>query len=118
MLRYSSKFIFLLVQSLLVQSDDSDSNYFYQKLFATTHRPNAVPTSSFPGAYRSPVLDLNAFYERFYSKTQRTTLATVLYSIRSSRFNMSKKIEAYNITQEYNQHAADECSYYGGTFSK
>jgi len=91
-MRHYSNFIFLLVQLLLVQSDDRDSNYFYRKLLTTTNRSKFLPISSFLTNDRPAVLYPHTFYESYYSKTETTTPITAIHIPRSFDYRRHEDI--------------------------
>jgi hypothetical protein len=85
-MKYFSNFIFLLIQLLLVQSDDSISRYFYRKLLTTTNRPTFLSTfSPVPTKDRLSVLYSHALSKPFYSKSQTTISITSMHTLYHSR---------------------------------
>jgi hypothetical protein len=83
-MRYYLNFIFLSINLLLVQSDDLDSNYFYQNLLmTTTYQSKFLSTSSLPTKDNSPMLYRHGFDDQSYSKIRATTSSTVLYTLYS-----------------------------------
>jgi hypothetical protein len=88
---YYSKLIFVLVQLLLVQSNDLNPNDFYQRRLTTRNQREALHTSD-PSSVgeRSTMLDSNTFFKQNYFKTQTTTRIATLY--RAPSFD-SKELE-------------------------
>ena len=84
-MEYSSHFISLLISLLLVQSDDSSSRYFDQKLLTTTNRPTFLSTfSPVRTKDRLSVLYSRALSKSLYSKSQTTTSTTSMYNLHHS----------------------------------
>ncbi len=125
-MRYYSNFIFIVVQLLVVQSDDSNSDYFYQKLLTKKNRPKFRPTSSFSTKERLLALYPHAFYKQFYSKTQASAIyPSHLFNKRSiydtgvisfdqwhKLDEISKMVEeAIKIGKAYRNYLEETCNY-------
>jgi hypothetical protein len=72
-MRYSLNLILFLIYFLLVQSEDVDRNYLYQKLLKSMNRSKLSPISatSLSTKVRQATLSSKAFNEQFYFQTRR-----------------------------------------------
>jgi hypothetical protein len=97
---YYSKLIFVLVQLLLVQSDDLNPNDFYQKRLTTRNQRGVLHTSDqISVGERSPMLDSSTFFKQNYFKTQTTTPIATLY--RASNFDSNNYFDQYKETLRF-----------------
>jgi len=107
---YYSKLIFVLVQLLLVQSNDLNPNDFYQKRLTTRNQRGALHTSDqISVEQRSTMLDSNTFFKKNYFKTQITTPIATLY--RASNFHnnylLAPSVDLEEIARMYASFSAE-----------
>jgi hypothetical protein len=123
---YYSNLIFLLVQLLLVQSNDPNHNDFYQKRLTMRNQRGVLHTSDqISVGERSPIVYSNTFFEQSYFQTQTTTPIATRYRIpdfnrnlivENSRLQEIEKVHN-RISEEYRRNQQEHCDYFPGNVS-
>ncbi|CAF1533638.1 unnamed protein product [Adineta ricciae] len=110
-----SNLIFLLVQLLLVQSDDSSPNGLSQKLLTTRKRREILYASDqIPAGKRSPLLNLKTIFQQSDFKSQTKIIPNFdPNNVHAEYQRYEQAIQmAHRISESYRQkHQADACAY-------